>query len=245
MNRAVQSAVITGAASGIGRAIATLLAERGARLVLADIDEPGLIRVAADLDADMAVVTDVASASAMDDLATATGAVDLVCLNAGIVNTAEAGVWESPPDEWRRVFDVNVGGVVNGLRSFVPQMLEGGQTGHLLITGSLAGLLTWPVRGPYGASKHAVVAVAEQAALSLRDTQLSVTLLCPSLVKTGMSAEGEDPLVVAHQALDGVAAGEFVVVPEEWKPAVLRRATRLVAGHQPSVPDSTESVRDI
>lgn len=234
------AAVVTGAASGIGRALATLLAEQGVRLVLADNDDGGLTRVADELEADLAIVTDVADDSAMQNLALKAGQVDLVCLNAGIVNGDESGVWESTPEQWRRVFDVNLGGVVNGLRSFVPPMLDSGRPGNILITGSLAGLLTWPVRGPYGASKHAVIAVAEQAALSLRDTELTVTLLCPSLVKTGMSAEGEDPIVVARHALDGVAAHQFVVVPDEWKDAVRERGAALADGRQPTVPEPSK-----
>ncbi len=234
----LRSAVVTGAASGIGRALASVLSGRDIRLVLADVDEPGLTRVADELGAEMAV-TDVSDPSSMQDLAAHAGACDLVCLNAGTVNTDASGVWESTPEEWRRVFDVNLGGVVNGLRSFVPPMLEHERPGSLLITASLAGLLTWPVGGPYAASKHAVLAVAEQAALSLHGTQLSVTVLCPSLVRTAMSTEGRDPVDVAEEALDAVAARRFAVVPHEWKAGVVERARRLAAGHQPLLPEPT------
>lgn len=229
---------MTGAASGIGRALASQLAARGHRLVLADIDIPGLDTVASELSATLAVPTDVADPSAVQRLADRAGAVDLLCLNAGVTSTSDGPPWESPPEEWQRVLGVNLGGVVNGLRSFVPLMLERAVPSNILITASLAGATSWPGGGPYAASKHAVLALAEQAALVLSGSHLSVTVLCPALVRTAMSDRGDNPREVAARALQAVADGRFAVISHDWSAAVLDRARTLVTGDQPGLPAS-------
>ena len=185
------------------------------------------------------VAVDVSDPGAVEHLAEVAGAPTLVCLNAGVLGQDLGAPWESSPDDWRRVLDVNVGGVVNGLRAFVPRMLAAEAPGGILVTASLAGLLTWPTGGPYGASKHAAVAVAEAAALALEGTQLRVTALCPALVRSGMSDVGEDPVDVADQGLAGLDRGDFLVVPDEWRMAISARAAGLVAGDQPIVPTPT------
>lgn len=182
--------VITGAASGIGRALAEVLADKGYQLVLADIDVDAQADVTNDLHA-RAVVTDVSDTAAMQRLGAAAPTASLVCLNAGVISTSPGPVWEAPPEEWARVLGVNLGGVVNGLRVFVPQLLNVGAPAAVPITASLAGLATWPGGGPYAASKHAVLAVAEQAAMALADTPIGITVLCPALVRSAMSEVGE------------------------------------------------------
>ncbi len=231
----ITSAVVTGAASGIGRALATSLATTGARLVLADVQGPPLAEVAGALGA-VAVPTDVADPQAMEALAAAAPDADLVCLNAGIVGSALGPPWEVEPQEWDRVMAVNVGGVVNGLRAFVPRLVASGRPGHVLITASLAGLATFPGGGAYGASKHAVVAVAEQAALALADTPVGVTLLCPALVRTALSPVGDEPADIAELALLAVHERRFAVVPAEWRVAVRQRAEHLASGRPPVPP---------
>lgn len=232
------TAIVTGAASGIGRALAEALHERGAGLVLVDRDADGLATVATATDG-TPFVLDVTDADAHDDLAAAAGVPHLLCLNAGVVSTTGGAPWEAPPEEWRRVLDVNVGGVVNGLRTFVPLMLATGKHHHVLITASLAGLATWPGGGPYAASKHAAVAVGEQAALALADTPVTVTVLCPALVRSGMSDVGADPADVAEEALAAVDDGAFVVVPDAWSAAITSRAQRLATGRPPRTPTPT------
>jgi 1-deoxy-11beta-hydroxypentalenate dehydrogenase len=229
----ITTAVVTGAASGIGKALATRLRAAGARVVLADIDAAAHAGRGTD-----AVTADVSDAAAMSALAAAVPDADLVCLNAGIVGKDLGAPWEVGHEDWDRVFAVNVGGVVNGLRAFVPRLLASGRPAHILVTGSLAGLVTFPAGGAYAASKHAIVAVAEQTALALAGTQVGVTVLCPELVRTGMSPEGEDPLVVADEALEAVRAGRFAVFPEVWGGEIVRRARRLVSGAQPEPPQS-------
>lgn len=230
------TAVITGAASGIGAALAERLAARGARLVLADVAADRLNQIAHRLGA-TPIVVDVSSPEDVERLAKAASDARLVCLNAGVTSTSPGPVWEAPPEEWQRVLGVNLGGVVNGLRCFIPRLLRAGEPAHILITASLAGLAAWPGGGPYAASKHAVVAVAEQAALSLADTPVGVTVLCPALVKSAMSQFGDDPHDVADDALDAVANGAFVAVPPEWADAIRQRGERLAAGPPPVVPE--------
>jgi NAD(P)-dependent dehydrogenase (short-subunit alcohol dehydrogenase family) len=233
------TAVVTGAASGIGEALASRLAERRARLVVADIDAERLRAVAGRLGA-LAVPTDVADPAAMERLAEQAADTRLVCLNAGMVSAHPGPVWEAPPEEWERVLAVNLGGVVNGLRAFVPRLLSAGAPAHILVTASLAGLATWPGGGPYAASKHAVVAVAEQAALSLADTGVGLTVLCPALVRSRMSEVGEDPLDTADAALRGLEERRFVVMPDEWRGAVRQRGHRLSSGIYPVMPDPAD-----
>jgi NADP-dependent 3-hydroxy acid dehydrogenase YdfG len=229
------TAVVTGAASGIGRALARHIHQRGAQLIVADRDAEALHATAHELDA-RAVTMDVAAADDNERLASTAGAPRLLCLNAGVVSTAPGPVWEAPPDEWRRVVDINLGGVVNGLRAFIPRMLATSHDHNVLTTASLAGLATWPGGGPYAASKHAVITVAEQAALALVDHPVTITVLCSALVRTGMSDTGDDPDDVAVTALDAVDQGRFTVLPAEWTEAVRRRASRLADGLPPQQP---------
>ena len=231
-----ERAFVTGAASGIGAALAEVLAGRGFELHLIDVDGDGLAAVADRTGAATATVVDVADWPAMAEIAESVGTVDLLCLNAGVVSSTSDAPWTAPPEEWSRVFGVNVFGVVNGLRAFVPGMLEAASQCRILITASLAGAATWPGGGPYGASKHATLAVAEQAAMELAGSGITVTALCPALVRTGMSADGDDPIDVVHQALQAVDEGRFAVIPDSWGSAVQARAADLVAGKRPSVP---------
>ena len=196
------TAVVTGAASGIGLALASNLAQRCARLFLADKDEAA-VRAAADRLGGTAVVADVSSLDDNLALAELAGPARLVCLNAGLPGKHGGPVWETPPEQWRDVMATNLGGVLNGLRAFVPAMLADGQPHTILVTASLAGLATWPGGGAYAASKHAVVAVAEQVSMELADTNVSITMLCPALVKTGMSRHRGGPRRRSRRGLRG------------------------------------------
>lgn len=228
------TAVVTGAASGIGRALARQLSSEGYAVHLADVapcDD-----LAAELGGTSTLV-DVADPAQLEELARRASPAEVVCLNAGIVGPNLGAPWEVPPEEWQRVLGVNLAGVVNGLRAFVPRLLEAGAPSQVLITASLAGLLTFPAGGAYAAGKHAVVTVAEQAAMALRDTPVSITVMCPALVRTAMSDVGDDPADVAAEGLAAARAGRFLVVPAPWAPAVVRRAETLVAGDVPAMPE--------
>lgn len=230
------TAIITGAASGIGLAIATLLSHEGYESHLFDVDEEKLSSEASRLSGTRAFAGSVAKPDDVQRLADQVGAVDLLCLNAGVISTSSGPPWSAPPEEWDRVLGVNLLGVVNGLRSFVPLMLDRASPSHILITASLAGAATWPGGGPYAASKHAVLAVAEQAALELQDSHIGVTALCPALVETAMSDVGEDPNHVAARAIEAVRAKQFAVVPIDWSTTIEQRAAMLTSGDQPATP---------
>ena len=140
-------AVVTGAASGIGRALVDHAAALGMQVVASDVVASALT------DFDDAVVThaaDVADAEAVEALAVAVferfGAVHLLCNNAGVFQAGRA--WEATDEEWRWAFDVNVFGIINGIRSFVPRMLDGGDDGHVVNTASVAGFVAAPLNGP-------------------------------------------------------------------------------------------------
>jgi NADP-dependent 3-hydroxy acid dehydrogenase YdfG len=231
----VTTGVVTGAASGIGAALARRMLGKFDRLVLADINLSALHPIADELGAE-AVHVDVADPDSVQDLADRAGSPELLCLNAGIISTDFGPPWESSPAEWERMIGVNLGGVVNGFRAFLPEMLADDKPRSVLVTASLAGLLVWPAGGPYAATKHAVVTVAEQAALALEGTNVGVTMLCPALVKTGMSDVGESADTVALDALDAVRARRFAVFPEEWSAAVRLRAESMISGHGPITP---------
>jgi NAD(P)-dependent dehydrogenase (short-subunit alcohol dehydrogenase family) len=227
------TAVVTGAASGIGKALATRLASRGHRVHLVDVAPTATL---ADELHGVAHVVDVASADEMERVAEAAAGAEVVCLNAGIVGRSLGAPWEVPADEWQRLLDVNVLGTVNGLRAFVPRLSARPDAGRIIITGSLAGLVTFPGGGGYGATKHAVVALAESASLALQETPVTVTLVCPALVRTAMSDVGAAPDDVAVAALAAADEGRFLVVPDEWGGAVTLRAEQLVSGWPPLPP---------
>jgi NAD(P)-dependent dehydrogenase (short-subunit alcohol dehydrogenase family) len=186
-------AVITGAASGIGLAMATRFAAAGMKLVLADIETEALQRALAQLQGQgaqaIAVTVDVADAASVERLAEAAyqgfGAVHLLCNNAGVAAPALLQpTWENSLQDWHWILAVNLMGVVHGVRSFVPRMLAGGDEGHIVNTASVAGLLTGS--GPYFASKHGVSCLTEglYKDLKIAGAKLSASVLCPGVIRT-------------------------------------------------------------
>ena len=192
-------AVITGAASGIGRGLADVLAGEGMRLVLADIEESTLEAAGAAMAAEGAAVltvpTDVSDSSSVAALAAAAiakfGGVHVVCNNAGVSGTF-GHTWTTSEEEWRWVLDVNIGGVINGIRTFVPILVEQNE-GHVVNTGSAAGFEAFPGMGPYAASKHALIGLSEalRRELSVTADGVGVSVLIPGgVVKSAiMSSE--------------------------------------------------------
>jgi NADP-dependent 3-hydroxy acid dehydrogenase YdfG len=180
-------AVVTGAASGIGRALSELLIEQGASVVLADVEEGTLAATADELAAAggtvLAVPTDVADADSVQSLADAAvdrfGAVHVLCNNAGVSGMVGRS-WMTPLEDWRWVLDVNVFGVVHGVRAFLPILLAQ-EEAHVVNTGSAACFETVPGMGPYGASKHAVLGMSEALRLELlaAGANVGVTVLVP------------------------------------------------------------------
>jgi NAD(P)-dependent dehydrogenase (short-subunit alcohol dehydrogenase family) len=185
-------AVVTGAGSGIGRALALRAAGEGMRVVIADVEVGTLEETAAEVEtagAEVVVVpTDVSRADQVDALARIAyerfGAVHLLCNNAGVF---QAGIsWQRSLSDWEWVLGVNLWGVLHGIRSFVPRMLEGGDEGHVVNTSSLAGLITGAYSAPYITSKFAVLALTECLAHDLRahGAPIGVSVLVPGLVDT-------------------------------------------------------------
>ncbi len=185
-------AVITGAASGIGRALAERCAQEGMRVVLAGINEQTLLQACQELKAEgasvLAVQTDVSKAGDVEALAQKAfdtyGAVHLLFNNAGV--GAGTIIWESTLADWEWTIGVNLWGVIHGIRAFVPRMLEQDTEGHIVNTASIAGLTSGPGLGIYKVTKYGVVTLSETLyhELALRGAKIKTSVLCPGFVKT-------------------------------------------------------------
>jgi len=195
-------AVITGAASGLGLAMAERFASEGMKLVLADL--PGgplelageqLSRAGVDVLIRGVDVTDHGAVQAMaDDVATRFGRLDLLCNNAGITGDRPRNTWEHDPTNWRRVLDVNLMGIIHGLHAFMPLLLENKNGAHVVNTSSMGGLSSHPFIGPYVAAKSAVVALSEtlKKELDIEGASVGVSVLCPGMVRTGLTGLSRD-----------------------------------------------------
>jgi NAD(P)-dependent dehydrogenase (short-subunit alcohol dehydrogenase family) len=185
-------AVVTGGASGIGLGMARAFAEQGMKIVLADVEAGALEEALSSLTSDgadaIAVECDVSELASLEALRDRTlsqyGAVHVLCSNAGVSGSSAGSLWEAPQQEWDWLVGVNVNGVLYGLRSFVPAMIEQGAPGHVVNTASMAGLIHGA--GIYGITKHAVVAMSEAlwGQLRARGHPIGVSVLCPGWVRT-------------------------------------------------------------
>lgn len=197
-----KTAVVTGAASGMGFAMAERFASEGMQVVLADIERAALEDAAAKLRAAgadvLAVATDVSDGDAVDRLAAeataAYGTVHVLCNNAGV--GAGGLIADLTTADWEWVLGVNLWGVIHGLRAFLPGMLASGEEGHVVNTASLAGHVSAPFMAPYSASKFAVVATSEALyhELLMTNAKVGVSVLCPGWVNTNIhSSERNRP----------------------------------------------------
>jgi len=185
-------AVVTGGASGIGRALVDRFAAEGMRVVVADVEARALAateRELRDRGAEvLAVEADVAKADAVEALARAAvgrfGGVHVLCNNAGV--SLGGPTWEHTLQDWEWVLGVNLWGVIHGIRTFVPMMIRQGEPAHVVNTASLAGLTSNPFMSVYNVTKHAVVTLSETLVQELRivGAPVGVSVLCPGFVQT-------------------------------------------------------------
>ena len=257
-------AVITGGGSGIGAALSKACAAEGMQVVVVDVNEERAAKVAAELPDDKAVAraVDVSNADAVQALADTVlerhGAVHLLCNNAGISPTGR--IWDFTDDDWRKLLGVNIHGVANGIRSFVPRMIEQGE-GHILNTGSGASFVATPRLGPYCATKHAIVGLSEGLRFELDGTGIGVSVLVPAGVNTNIgdsmvrssasdpdminedftvltssldatSLEMIEPDVVADVAIVGIKEGwDYIVMGPGQHVGVERRYAEVLSAH--------------
>jgi NAD(P)-dependent dehydrogenase (short-subunit alcohol dehydrogenase family) len=203
-----KTAVVTGAASGIGLELARLFAEQGMNVVLADIEQDQLdaaVDAVAALGADtLGVVTDVGSGASVAALCAASvarfGSVQVLCNNAGVYTGGL--LWEQTEDDYEWLMRVNQWGVIHGLRHFVPQMIAQGDECHIVNTSSMASLCTLPFAGIYHMTKHAVLSLSECLfhELAMTAPQVGVSCLCPELVNTGIATSARNrPVDLAEE----------------------------------------------
>ncbi len=221
-------AVITGAASGIGRSLAERCAQEGMKVVLADVEEAALAQAAQELSAGganlLAVRTDVSRPGDVEALARQTleafGAVHLLVNNAGV--GAGGTIWDSTLADWEWVIGVNLWGVIHGLRTFVPIMLAQNTEAHIVNTASLAGLLPYHPGASYQVTKHAVVALSEQLyySLAMLQAKIKVSVLCPGWVNTRiMDSERNRPPELQNEPLAGPPGPEQAAVVQSMRDA--------------------------
>ncbi|MFE3523708.1 SDR family NAD(P)-dependent oxidoreductase [Streptomyces sp. NPDC059161] len=197
--RAGQVAVVTGAASGIGLAMARRFAAEGLKVVLADVEEAALEKAAGELREEgarvLARITDVSereSVTALADAAYETfGAVHVLCNNAGVGSGAEGRMWEHEVNDWKWAFAVNVWGVFHGIQAFVPRMIEGGEPGRIVNTSSGdGGIAPLPTASVYAVTKSAVVTMTESlyAHLKAQGVPIGASVLFPGphMLRTGL-----------------------------------------------------------
>ena len=207
-------AVVTGAASGIGRSMALRFAAEGMKVVMADIEQGPLDEAVSAMPTGAEVVAtrcDVASASEIEALRDTTleafGAVHLVCNNAGVGGGGPMSAMDI--DAWKWVIDVDLWSVVHGVRVFLPVLAAQGE-GHIVNTASVAGLFAAPFMGPYNVAKYGVVALSETlfSELAAESSPVGVSVLCPSWVKTNIATSARNRPGAAANGVD--ALGEIV-----------------------------------
>ncbi|HEY5006747.1 MAG TPA: SDR family oxidoreductase [Caulobacteraceae bacterium] len=227
--------VVTGAASGIGRALARRFAQEGAKLVVCSDRNGDGVRAVAEEVGGIAFATDVSKEAdikhMIDTVEAEQGPIDLFCSNAGI---GVGGGAEAPDEAWQRIWDINVMAHVWAARHMVPLMAARGE-GYLLNTASAAGLLSQIGSAPYAVTKHAAVGLAEWLAITHGDKGIRVSVLAPQAVRTAMTAGNPDgvasvdgmiePEAVAEACVRAIEAEDFLILPHPEVLEYMRRKT--------------------
>jgi NAD(P)-dependent dehydrogenase (short-subunit alcohol dehydrogenase family) len=239
-------AVVTGAASGIGLAIAERLAAEGAHVVVADLDgaaaDAAAGRLVSQGGSAVGVEVDVRDADAMEAVAARTverfGGLHVAVNNAGIVNGGLS--WELPIDEWHRVLDVNLWGVIHGVRAFVPRILATGEEGHVVNVASMAAVHTMGHLGPYTVAKHGVLGLSDvlRAELAELAPAVGVSVVFPGMIRTGMNPVGSvEPSTVAANVLDAIRKHRpYVFTDDHSSDAVRARLEAIIAARDDVLP---------
>ena len=181
-------AAVTGAASGLGRAMALAFADEGMDVALADVSDLSAIQKSVEAKGVRAssMRVDVSKEADVQKFCDSLKAVHVVCNNAGVAVSGAA--WENSVDDWRWILGVNLWGVIHGVRSFAPRLIAQDE-GHIVNTASVAGLISPPASGAYNVTKHAVVTLSESLHHDLRErnSRVGVSVLCPAYVPTGIA----------------------------------------------------------
>lgn len=240
-----RTAVVTGAASGIGLAVVEAFVAEGMHVVMADVNHETLAEQAARLTADGAevhpVVTDVADPDAVERLGDAAvdqyGQLHVAVNNAGVVNRDRA--WELPLADWRRVIEVNLWGVIHGVRSFVPRILASGDEGHVVNVASMAAVRPMAKLGPYAVAKHGVLGLSDVVRAELDDmgAPVGVSVVMPGMIKTGMNPIGTVPAsTVAANVVDAMRRNRPYVFTDDHTDGVADRLHAILAARSDVVP---------
>ncbi len=229
--------VVTGAASGIGLAIAEAFVDQGMRVAMADVDEDRLQSEADRLRARGADVVpvgaDVRDPASVDAVGQSViehfGTLHVAVNNAGVVGGGNS--WEIPLDEWHRVIDVDLWGVIHGVRTFVPLILASGEEGHVVNVASMAAVLTLPRLAPYTVAKHGVLGLTDvlRAELEGLGAPVGASVVMPGMVKTAMNPIGTvQPAAVAANVLDAIRRERPYVFTDDHSTDEVERRLRAV-----------------
>ncbi len=234
-------AVVTGAASGIGLAICEQLAQANVHVLMTDRNPEALAEAAPVVRASSkgaeieTLAVDVCDPDAVEAAATRAverfGALHIAVNNAGVVNRGLS--WELSLDEWHRVLDVNLWGVIHGVRAFVPKILETGQPGHVVNVASMAAVLPQDRLGPYTVAKHGVLGLSDvlRAEFAVTDVPIGVSVVFPGRIRTGMNPIGSiEPSTVALNVLDAIRRQRpYVFTDDHATDAVEERMHAIIA----------------
>jgi NAD(P)-dependent dehydrogenase (short-subunit alcohol dehydrogenase family) len=230
-------AIVTGAASGIGLAICEALVNEGMSVAMVDVNPESVASAERFGDKAIGIAVDVGNPQLVERAAQDTvdhfGALHVAVNNAGVAGFGTC--WQLTVEEWRTVLDVNLWGVINGIRSFVPRIIDSGSEGHVVNVASMAALVPIANMGPYTASKHAVLGISDvlRAELETAGVNVGVSVVMPGLVRTGMSPAGVEPSQAAANVVDGIRGNrDYVYTDDVFADDAKKRIDRLLQARE-------------